>query len=292
MIEVSLIKKLAAASGTINLELNFQLKKGEILALYGPSGVGKTSILKMISGLMDLDKGYVKVGDSIWADKKRGINLVPQKRSVGLLFQEYALFPHMTVLENLEYALKGENDYYLIDEIIEVVELEGLKHKKPYALSGGQKQRVALARAIVAKPQILLLDEPLSALGPEMRFKLQKYLRIVHKRYNLTIILVTHNQSEIMRLASTVISLKNGEIDFKGTPEEFFLKSSGILKLEGDVENIKIEEEKASINIRIGDNLITVLKSQDEAKDLRIGDKIVIKDFDFNPQIEKQGFPK
>lgn len=291
MIDVSLLKKLTTASGSLNLDLQFQLEKGKILALYGPSGVGKTSTLRMISGLMNLDSGHIKIGDLVWVDKEKNINLPPQKRSVGLLFQEYALFPHMTVLQNLEYALKSNLDRYLIEEIIDVVELDGLKNKKPNALSGGQKQRVALARAIVAKPQLLLLDEPLSALDPEMRHKLQEYLQIVHARYELTIILVTHNQPEILKLADKVITIKDGLIGFNGSPQELFAKTENqsLLKLKGTIEKIIVpgDQEKVQLMVRIGENIVKLTKYSHEVKGLKTGDEVLIKEFNFNPDVEK-----
>lgn len=284
-----MVKQLATAAGFMNLDLQFHMERGQILALYGPSGVGKTSALRMISGLMNVDSGYIKVGDHLWVDTINKINLIPQKRSVGLLFQEYALFPHMTVLQNLEYAIRSSKDRYLIDEIIEVVELDGLKNKKPSALSGGQKQRVALARAIVAKPQLLLLDEPLSALDSQMRSKLQEYLRILHARYQLTIILVTHNKSEILKLAGTVISIKHGKVDFKGSPQALFAlpENRNTLNLSGIIDSIRKQDNEVQLTVNLGENYIQINKSFNEVKDLMVGDRILIKEFDFNPVIEK-----
>jgi molybdate transport system ATP-binding protein len=182
------------------LDLDLTIEKGQFVTLFGESGAGKTSTLRMLSGLLKPDSGTITVGNSTWFDSSRGIDLKPQQRKVGYVFQDYALFPNMTVLQNLEYALQKNQDNGKIRELLEFAELDELQHRSPETLSGGQKQRVALARALVQRPEILILDEPLSALDLKMRIKLQEYLLKVHKTYNLTTILVSHDIGEIVKL--------------------------------------------------------------------------------------------
>ena len=161
----------------------------------------------MLSGLLRPDSGIIKVGETIWFDGDKNIDLKPQQRKVGYVFQDYALFPNMSVRQNLEYALRKGQDKAIIGELLQFAELNELEQRKPETLSGGQKQRVALARALVQRPEILILDEPLSALDLKMRIKLQEYLLQVHKRYKLTTILVSHDIGEIVKLSDNVFEI-------------------------------------------------------------------------------------
>ena len=139
---------------------------------------------------MQADDGSIKVGEKLWFDKAKNINLKAQKRKLGFVFQDYALFPNMTVEENLRFALEKGQPQEIIEELIDITELGALRKKKPSRLSGGQQQRVALARAMVKKPDVLLMDEPLSSLDPEMRSKLQDYIKTLHDKYGLTSMLI------------------------------------------------------------------------------------------------------
>ena len=289
MIELAIKKKLQTSVGPMMLDVAFSLNKGKVLALHGPSGVGKTSLLRMIAGLMKLDHGFIKVHDQIWSDTNQKIFIPPQQRSVGLLFQEYALFPNMTVLENLQYALQSKEDNYLIQEIMEVVELEGLQNKKPEDLSGGQKQRVALGRALVAKPNLLLLDEPLSALDDQMREKLQIFLKIIHERYHLTTIVVTHNKAEILKLADEVMKIENGKILFKGLPRDMFRWTAAQLPfvLKVDIIKIVVAHDYAQIELLVGENVTTISIPYEKAKFFKVGDKALLKTYSDHFEIDK-----
>lgn len=222
MIQLQLNKKLHAANGDMMLDIDLDIQPGTFLSLYGKSGAGKTSILRMIAGLLRPDQGLIRVGESVWYNSDDKINLRPQKRKVGMVFQDYALFPNMSVQENLEFALTKESDAQIIQELIEMVELGDLRQRKPGTLSGGQQQRVALARALVQRPQILLLDEPLSALDQDIRRKLQTYILEVHQNYKLTTILVSHDIPEIIKLTDLVVQLEGGKITRKGAPADLF----------------------------------------------------------------------
>ena len=222
MISWELHKRLQAATGELDLRLQVDLEPGTLLALYGASGAGKTSTLRMLAGLMRPDAGKIVVAGSVWVDTGRGIFLGPRQRSIGFVFQDYGLFPNMTVRQNLEFALPKGGDPGIVSRLIDAVELGNLRDRRPTLLSGGQQQRVALARALVQQPQLLLLDEPLSALDEDMRRKLQHYLLRVHQDFGLTTVLVSHNQAEVTTLADRVLVLQQGTIGRQGTPREVF----------------------------------------------------------------------
>ena len=274
MIKVALQKILSSANGNMLLDVNFEIKKGEFITLFGDSGAGKTSILRMIAGLFDAEKGYISVNDSIWLDTVNNINLKTQQRKIGFLFQDYALFPNMTVRENLSYALEKGQNVQIIEELIELIELGDLQNIKPNKLSGGQKQRVALARSLVRMPEILMLDEPLSALDTKIRSKLQNYILKVHKKYNLTTILISHEISEVIKLSQKVFIIENGKIINIDTPINLFtnIQDNDNLKLIGEVVKININ----SIEVLIGKNYIKLPMSKEKIKNITIGDFISI----------------
>lgn len=289
MIDISINKKLQSASGEMILDIQLKIVKGQLVTLYGKSGAGKTSLLKIIAGLLPVDKGSIQVENSIWLDTKKSINLPPQKRNIGLVFQEYALFPNMTVKENLLFALVKGQDQKVIKELIEIIDLGDLQNRKPQTLSGGQKQRVALARALVKKPEILMLDEPLSALDHEMRHKLQQYVLQVHKEYKLTTILISHDVSEIIKMSDYLFEIDQGRIINQGEPTEVFTKNKGFAKFQFTGEVIKMVKQDFIfiITVLIGKDLVKVVVDDDEAKRLRVGDKVLIASKAFNPIIYK-----
>ena len=291
MIHVSLSKKLQSASGEMLLDVNFTIEKQKFVTLYGKSGAGKTSILKMLAGIFLPDDGFIKVGDEEWFNKQNGINLKPQKRNLGYLFQEYSLFPNMTVGENLKFALKKGQDKNIVKDLIEIVDLGDLQFRKPDTLSGGQKQRVALARALVQKPKILLLDEPLSALDQEMRIKLQQYIIQVHREFKLTTILISHDISEIIKMSDCLIEIEDGKLKTKGLPTEVFTKNNINAKFQftGEVIHLIKQDFIFIITVLIGKELVKVIADDNEAKDLNIGDKVLIASKAFNPVIQKIG---
>lgn len=203
------------------LDLEFKINNGEFVALYGKSGSGKSTILRLLAGFDKPDSGVISSDGVIYYNKD--IFLPPQKRNIGYLFQDYALFPNMSVMQNLLFA---KNDIKFATELLELAELLEFKNAYPHTLSGGQKQRTALARALMRRPKILLLDEPLSALDAKLRIKLQDYLSQIHKKYNMSIILVSHDKHEIYRLANHIYEIDNGKIIQSGTPKELFLSSN------------------------------------------------------------------
>ena len=289
MIVLNLHKTLQSAQGTMSLQLEMTVQKGQFVTLFGESGAGKTSTLRMLSGLMDPDKGHITVNGTTWFDKDRKINLRPRQRHIGYVFQDYALFPNMTVRQNLEFALDKNQPRTIVDDLVDTVELRELQHRKPDTLSGGQKQRVALARALVRQPEILLLDEPLSALDSAMRQKLQQYILEVHRKYELTTILISHDVGEILKLSDRVYEIQHGRILRQGSPETLFGlgQSSAKFRFTGEVTGIRKAGVVYIVTIRIGNDLVKVIADPSEAEFLQTGDKVAVASKAFNPVIRK-----
>lgn len=291
MIDLSIQKKLSAPSGAMNLDVQCKIEQGKFVTLYGKSGAGKTSTLRILAGLLKADSGKIIVNKNTWLDSQHKISFTPQQRKVGFVFQDYALFPNMTVKENLQFALQKNQSQKIISELIELTELGELQHRKPKTLSGGQQQRVALARALVQKPELLLLDEPLSALDLEMRNKLQKYLLQVHQEFGLTTILISHDVSEILKLSNEILVIENGKIIQQGTPIEVFSqkKVSGKFQFTGEIIGMEKQDFIYILAILIGKDLVKVVADESEAKSLNIGDTVLVASKAFNPIIKKIG---
>jgi molybdate transport system ATP-binding protein len=273
----------------MNLQVDLRIKSGQLVTLFGNSGAGKTSILRMVAGLLDPDKGLIKVNHNTWLDTGKGIFQKPQQRKIGFLFQNYALFPNMTVEENLFYALEKKQDKKIVYELIDTIELGDLRNQKPGELSGGQNQRVALARALVRKPEILMLDEPLSALDTQMRMKLQDFILKVHKQYNLTTILVSHDANEVIKMSDEVFLIDEGKITRQGKPVNVFASKrvSGKFQLFGEIINIEKEDIIYVVTVLIGANIVKVIADESEVKTMAVGDKVIVASKAFNPLIRR-----
>jgi len=257
MLDIVLHKKLHAAEGDMQLHINLQVTDGAFISLYGPSGAGKTSILRMLAGLLKPDDGYIKTTGLTWFDAAGKINIPPQQRNIGFVFQDYALFPNMNVRENIAFAL-SQKDHKAVNELLELTGLEALASRKTDTLSGGQKQRVALARAIARKPQLLLLDEPLSAIDSAMRLQLQTTLQAIHKRFGLTTILVSHDMEEIIRLCGEVIHLEGGTVQQRATPSIFFAQRQNDNGLAGYITAIEPGNGGSTITVLLATRIVTV----------------------------------
>jgi putative spermidine/putrescine transport system ATP-binding protein len=215
----SVTKKYGSFTAVENI--NLDIPAGSYCCLLGPSGCGKTTTLRMIAGHEEITSGDLLIGD------RRVNDLPPAKRNSAMMFQSYALFPHKTVWENVEFGLKMRNvpkgeRAQRVNEIIEVVGLSKFADRKPAKLSGGQQQRAALARALITRPQVLLLDEPLSALDENLRVKTRGELRKLQKQFGMTFIQVTHAQDEAFSLADQIVVMDHGRIDQIGTPDDIF----------------------------------------------------------------------
>lgn len=223
--------------------LDAQFEVGDELAVFfGRSGTGKTTALQCISGLLEPNGGKIIVNGTVYFDCHKRINLPVQQRSLGYVFQNYALFPHMDVKKNIAYGLKGwnENDREeRVKEMLQMLEIEGLEENYPSQLSGGQKQRVALARALAPKPDILLLDEPFSALDRVVRMKLREKIKEIQRELKIPVLFITHNHVEAFTIADKIVVFHDGRVQQIGTPEEVFYhpKNSHVAELVG-VTNI------------------------------------------------------
>jgi molybdate transport system ATP-binding protein len=282
MIKIDVNKKLHGANGEMNLNINLDIKQGEFLSLAGLSGSGKTTLLRILAGLESAN-GIINIDNNIWLNDK--FCLAPQKREIGFVFQDYALFPNFSIIDNLLYVNK---DKELANYLLKITELEELKNRFPQTLSGGQKQRVSLCRALMNRPKLLLMDEPLSALDPEMRTKLQSEILTLHKEFNTTTIMVSHDPSEIYRLANRIVVLNYGQIINDGTPKDILLKTKGSQKFsfEGELlDIIKVDVIHVAI-VSIGQQLVEVVVSRDEIKNLTIGQKVNLSTKAFAPTIQ------
>lgn len=206
-------------------DFNLIIKDGQFVSFLGPSGCGKTTTLRMIAGLEENTHGQILFDQDVVSDPASKKFLLPEKRNVGMVFQSYAVWPHMNVFDNVAYPLKlkkmtPDQIKKAVLEILEVVEMKGLEYRKPFELSGGQQQRVALARGLVMQPRILLLDEPLSNLDAKLREKMRKDIREIQKRLNLTMVYVTHDQKEAFQMSDQVVVMNQGSIAQTGTPHE------------------------------------------------------------------------
>ncbi|MEC5425077.1 ATP-binding cassette domain-containing protein [Virgibacillus sp. C22-A2] len=203
MLSVTLLKKLQKFS----IDVSFDIKK-EIVILFGPSGSGKTSILNNVAGITSPDKGSIRLNNRmLFHEKEKPVPI--QKRNIGYLFQNYALFPHMTVGKNITYAMKDEA---LVNQLVSTVGLEHLLTSYPHQISGGEKQRVALVRALATKPEALLLDEPFSSLDDKTRIQCQNELLRLHELWKIPVIMVTHDYEEAEKLGDRIVKLENGKI--------------------------------------------------------------------------------
>lgn len=289
MIEIKITKPLHTADGTIDLVVNKEIQNGDFLTLFGKSGSGKTTLLRIIAGLETPKSGKITVDGEVWFDSERKINLPPQKRNVGFVFQDYALFPNMTVRQNLEFALPNKKEIQRVDEILEIMEIENLSNMKPIHLSGGQKQRVAVARTLMTNPKILLLDEPLSALDSAMRQKLQDELSSIHTKFGITSLLVSHDISEVFRLSNRVFKINLGQITDDGNPSEVFANQniSGKFKIVGEVLSINKSDILYIVEVLAHNEIIKVTAMKHEIENLNIGDKLLLSSKAFNPIISK-----
>ena len=283
MIKIEINKKLHGSDGEMNLNVNLSINDNEFVALSGKSGSGKTTLLRILAGLENAE-GIIEVDGEVWQNKKK--SLPPQKRRIGFVFQDYALFPNMSVVENLLYV---KNDKELAERLLEITELRKLRNRLPNTLSGGQKQRVSLCRAMMNRPKLLLMDEPLSALDPVMRTKLQNEIKTLHDEFGTTTLMVSHDASEIYRLASRVVVLDLGEVINDGTPKDVLLKTSGSQKFsfEGELLDIvKVDVIYIAI-ISIAEQLVEVVVSSEEAEEFEIGQKVRVSTKAFTPIITK-----
>lgn len=290
MIHIHIKQQLNGANGIFMLDVDFSLTQHSFSALFGVSGAGKTTLLRFIAGLDTPQEGYINVNGKIWLDTQKKINLPPQHRSLGFVFQDYALFPHMTVKENLLFA---HNNLAKLSNLIEILEITSLLGRYPHSLSGGQKQRVALARALMKEPTLLLLDEPLSALDNTIRTKLWNELELLHHETKTTSLIISHDINEIFRLCHHVVHIKEGKIIKEGKPLDVFLQehsSSGKFSLIASILDIEPYETLVIVTLLTSGQIVRVVSTQEEIASFQVGESVIVGTKAFNPLIQKRSF--
>ena len=292
MAEVSLelkeIKKSFTEGEAVLDNISLEISKGEFITLLGSSGCGKTTTLRIIAGLEQPDAG------SVWLDGREVTGLEPNQRDVNTVFQNYALFPHMNVAENIGYGLKlkkvpKSEIRKKVSQMLELVQLEGYEKRKPSELSGGQKQRVAIARALVNNPKVLLLDEPLGALDLQLRRAMQIELKHLQKKLGITFIYITHDQEEAINMSDRIAVMKDGRIEQIGTPDEIYNhpKTSYVATFVGNANILhgaaeRIQGENAIVKIGNDRVIVKLETSQQNTEDtgvkqyLSAGEKVTL----------------
>ena len=292
MAEISLelkeIKKSFTEGEAVLDNISLEISKGEFITLLGSSGCGKTTTLRIIAGLEQPDAG------SVWLDGREVTGLEPNQRDVNTVFQNYALFPHMNVAENIGYGLKlkkvpKSEIRKKVSQMLELVQLEGYEKRKPSELSGGQKQRVAIARALVNNPKVLLLDEPLGALDLQLRRAMQIELKHLQKKLGITFIYITHDQEEAINMSDRIAVMKDGRIEQIGTPDEIYNhpKTSYVATFVGNANILhgaaeRIQGENAIVKIGNDRVIVKLETSQQNTEDtgvkqyLSAGEKVTL----------------
>ncbi|HLP15290.1 MAG TPA: ATP-binding cassette domain-containing protein [Bacteroidota bacterium] len=289
VIRIDIRKTLHSSDGVMTLDVKMEVPSGTLTAVFGPSGAGKTTLLRMLAGLTKPDSGTIHFGETVWFDSERGIDVPPQARRIGLMFQDYALFPNMTVEQNIRFAEADKQGGYT-EELLDLFQLREFAKQKPARLSGGQKQRVALARALVRKPQLLLLDEPLSALDAAMRVRLQDEIIRTHRLSRATMVLVSHDLHEVLRLAHTVVCLDQGRITVAGDPQRVFSDPSisGKFQATGQIALIEKQDVVNVVTVVTGNNtIVKVIAFDSDIEHLSPGDRVLMVSKAFNPIIKK-----
>ena len=292
MAEVSLelkeIKKSFTEGEAVLDNISLEISKGEFITLLGSSGCGKTTTLRIIAGLEQPDAG------SVWLDGREVTGLEPNQRDVNTVFQNYALFPHMNVAENIGYGLKlkkvpKSEIKKKVSQMLELVQLEGYEKRKPSELSGGQKQRVAIARALVNNPKVLLLDEPLGALDLQLRRAMQIELKHLQKKLGITFIYITHDQEEAINMSDRIAVMRDGRIEQIGTPDEIYNhpKTSYVATFVGNANILhgvaeSIQGQNAIVKIGNDKVIVKLETSQQDTEDtggkqhLAAGEKVTL----------------
>ena len=280
----NLVKRFGPTAAVNNV--SFEVKKGEVLTLLGPSGCGKTTTLRMVAGFEQPDEGEIEIENTVIVSAAKRIFVPPEKRRMGMVFQSYAVWPHMTVFENVAYPLKrrGVKKAAIQEKVSQVLELVGLgkmESRPATLLSGGQQQRVALARALVYSPQILLLDEPLSNLDAKLREQMRVELKELQKRLSITVIFVTHDQIEAMTLSDQLAVMNLGEIHQIAPPREIYERPrtrfvqefiGRVIWLEGRLA--ELAPGGASVEIA-GDEPLSIF-SRRISEDVKKGDDVIV----------------
>ncbi len=244
--------------------INLEVEDGEFMTLLGPSGCGKTTTLRMIAGLEVPTEGEIYIGERLVSSTVKRVFIPPERRNIGMVFQNYAVWPHMTVFDNVAYPLKikklpKDEIKNRVMDILRLVHLDGMENRYPHQLSGGQQQRVALARALVMEPDILLLDEPLSNLDAKLREEMRFEIRSIQQKLGITVVYVTHDQSEAMAMSDRIAVMNKGRIQQVGTPYEIYKYPAnafvaGFIGLANFIKPDKVEIRNGKAYVEIFNN--------------------------------------
>ncbi|HNY30313.1 MAG TPA: ATP-binding cassette domain-containing protein [Fibrobacteria bacterium] len=278
-IRAILRRKLSSATGPMEVEVDLQVGAGERLALFGPSGSGKSSVLRMVAGLLRPDEGHVEVDGVVWFDSAARLDLPPHRRRPGMVFQDHALFPHRTAFQNILDGVQGPGDRAKrAREFLDVFELSGVGDHPPTRLSGGQKQRVALARTLASDPGILLLDEPFSALDASLRGRVIEETAMHLDRERKATILVSHDMGEVWRLADRVLRLEQGQVVALGPPDSVFAggTSTPRLRIPATVLALRESEGFVVVTASAAGTVVRAVISVEEARTLLPGTSVLL----------------
>ncbi|MFT6324424.1 MAG: molybdate transport system ATP-binding protein [Halieaceae bacterium] len=274
MIKVNIHIQLNGGKVEKEFTYQFQIENGSFVTIYGSSGGGKTTLLRSLAGFVRPKSGTIEVGHETLFNSSTGVNVSAQNRGLGMVFQDHKLFPNMTVLENLKFASPTKSNNK-IKELIDYFDLTELLKQYPANISGGQEQRVAIAQALVKSPSVLLLDEPMTALDFETRLLVQEALLKVQKNQGLTVLMVSHDLRETLRLSDQVILVDKGSVIKMGAPQDVFENVYTIKQeIDGVVVGLEIINEEWSVNVLLGEKIINVTRALNEFADLKIGDVI------------------
>jgi iron(III) transport system ATP-binding protein len=282
-VQVSHVRKFFGAFEAVR-DVSFDVPEGSFTTLLGASGSGKSTTLRLLAGLEAPDAGSIKLGEKIVSSKSPYTFIPPDKRALGFVFQSYALWPHMTVFDQVAYPLRvrgqRKDRRQRVERALDLVGLGELGGRYPAELSGGQQQRVALARAIVYEPEVLLLDEPLSNLDAELREYLRKELQLLHRRLGITMIYVTHDQVEALSLSDHIIVMHQGEIVEQGPPVDIYerpmsLVTASFVGASNMLPGVVVERDDASMKMRLDCGVEVRSENLEPAQAVRNGDRIM-----------------
>ena len=275
MMKIQIYKEFFKSSNQFFIDVDFSMKKGSFNALYGGSGSGKTSILNVISGIKYADKGKISISDIVWLDTENKINLPVNKRKIGVVFQNSVLLPHFSVYENILFSKDKNDSFDLMNELIELFSISDLLNYSTDILSGGQKQKVAIVRALIRNPDLLLLDEPFSAIDTEQRKQIQDSLLKAHQKLKFTALVISHDLEEVVRLSENIFMIENGKIVKEGSAFSLFENKDEqeFIKLSGIILSIERVEAVQKMKVLIGNEIHTIEK---EKTNHQIGDRVEI----------------
>ena len=272
-LEIKNLTKRYQKNVTVVDRVNIEINENELATIVGPSGCGKTTTLRMIAGFIKPEEGSISINGKEVVNNEKNIFLQPERRGIGMVFQTYAVWPHMNVFNNVAYPLKiRKTDRKIIkqktEEVLKIVDLVQYAERYPHELSGGQQQRVALARALVMDPKLLLLDEPLSNLDAALREQMRSEIKEIQKKMQVTIINVTHDQVEAMSMSDKVVVMKKGKLIQMGTPQELYNQpvNSFVAKFIGSANTLPCEwigdEQGNRMKVKLENEVITIDKRE------------------------------